>query len=152
MTYPAKTIANYFIFKSKSESLSDLTPMKLLKLVYIAHGWHLAIKNEPLIFESIDAWKYGPVIETLYHEFKRYKNNPISELTQAPSVPDEDESTRKILNDVWSKYAIHTGVQLSNWSHEPGSPWHQTWHDKNGKSYNGLPISNQIIQEYFSKI
>jgi len=44
--------------------------MKLQKLVYYAHGWHLALNNEPLIDEQVECWQYGPVISSLFHEFK----------------------------------------------------------------------------------
>jgi uncharacterized phage-associated protein len=151
MTYSAKTIANYFISKAKSESKTDLTPMKLLKLVYVAHGWHLALTGKPLIFESIDAWKYGPVIDSLYHEFKKYKNNPITMLTEAHPIADSDQNI-KLLNEVWKKYGNYTGVQLSNWSHEQGSPWYQTWHAKKGKDYNGISIDNELIRNYFLEL
>lgn len=152
MVYPAKTIANYFIYKSKTDPKSELTPMKLLKLVYTAHGWNLAINNEPLIYESVDAWKYGPVIDSLYHEFKKYGNQPITQLAQAPEIPRNDTSTYELLDEIWAKYGGYTAVQLSNWSHEPGSPWDQTWNDKNGKYYNGLPIDNETIRKYFSNM
>ena len=68
----AKAIANYFLDKS-----IDLTPMKIIKLVYIAHGWHLAITDKPLIEDYVQAWEFGPVIPDLYHEFKKYGNTPI---------------------------------------------------------------------------
>ncbi len=38
-----------------------LTPMHLLRLVYISHGWMLAIYGRSLFHESVEAWKYGPV-------------------------------------------------------------------------------------------
>lgn len=152
MTYPAKTIANYFISKSKSDPKTELTPMKLLKLVYIAHGWSLAILDKPLILESVDAWRYGPVIETLYHEFKKYGNGVIHELVAAPEIPITDEKTHALLDEVWKKYGDYTGVQLSNWTHENESPWWEVWEKENGKLYNGLPINNSIIQKYFKKL
>ena len=38
--YSAIAIANYFVDCSKGKS--DLTPMKMQKLIFIAHGWYLA--------------------------------------------------------------------------------------------------------------
>lgn len=43
-----------------------LTPQKLMKLCYIAHGCHLAIGGEPLFDDRIEAWRYGPIIPALY--------------------------------------------------------------------------------------
>jgi uncharacterized phage-associated protein len=42
MSYPAEAIANYFIGKSITNPKTSLTPLKLIKLVYVAHGWYLA--------------------------------------------------------------------------------------------------------------
>ena len=53
--------------------------MKMQKLVYLAHGWHLAIHDRPLISENFEAWPYGPVEEDLYHIFKPYRDAPITD-------------------------------------------------------------------------
>ena len=51
--------------------------MKIIKLVYIAHGHYLAKNDSPLFTEKVEAWDYGPVIPSLYHEFKIYGAFPI---------------------------------------------------------------------------
>lgn len=45
--YPAYKVGNSFLYLAWDEE-EDVTPMKLQKLVYIAHGWHLAIYGEKL--------------------------------------------------------------------------------------------------------
>jgi len=57
-------VANYFIKKSQDDGIA-VTPMQLVKLVYIAHGWHLGLHHSQLLTESIQAWKYGPVIPSV---------------------------------------------------------------------------------------
>ena len=56
-----KAVANKFLELGERDGVSDITPMKLLKLVYIAHGWHLALSEgkKPLVNEASEAWKYG---------------------------------------------------------------------------------------------
>ena len=51
MTYNPTTVANYFI--DKYSKTGDLTPMKIIKLTYIAYGWYLALtdKKERLLHE-----------------------------------------------------------------------------------------------------
>lgn len=44
MPYQANIIANFFVKKAQEEQI-PLTLMKIIKLVYIAHGWHLPIKS-----------------------------------------------------------------------------------------------------------
>ena len=78
--YSAIAIANYFIQKSLDEKTDDLSPMKLQKLVYFAHAWYLIYQDGgKLINEAIEAWSYGPVINSVYHEFKHNGRNSITE-------------------------------------------------------------------------
>jgi uncharacterized phage-associated protein len=97
-------VARYFINKS-AETGVELTPMKLIKLVYLAHGWYLGIKGEALINEEIQAWKYGPVIESLYHAFKRYGNKqiPAEEIKQLPELRGLNISP--FLDRIWEVYS-----------------------------------------------
>ncbi|MCD8455896.1 DUF4065 domain-containing protein [Xylella taiwanensis] len=46
--------------------------MQVLKLVYIAHGWHLGFRQEPLLNKRVEAWRHGPVIRSLYEKVKKY--------------------------------------------------------------------------------
>ena len=55
MTYQAVAIANAFIDIGKQNNATDLTPMKLQKLVYFAHGWNLGATGRPLINEEVEA-------------------------------------------------------------------------------------------------
>ncbi|MCL6584270.1 MAG: DUF4065 domain-containing protein [bacterium] len=114
MAYDAKAIANYFLDLAKSKG-EKLTLMKLLKLIYFAHGWHLAITGKPLIDEQVEAWQYGPVIPSVYHEFKGFGNQPItrSEIDpqllklfdiEVPAIHEDDSFTKSLLNKIWDTY------------------------------------------------
>ncbi|WP_053097881.1 type II toxin-antitoxin system antitoxin SocA domain-containing protein [Candidatus Coxiella mudrowiae] len=39
-------------------------------MIYLAHGAWLETRNKPLINESIEAWRYGPLIRSLYEAIK----------------------------------------------------------------------------------
>ena len=150
-------VANYFIAKSLSSG-TPLAPMKLIKMVYIAHGWHLARKGEPLLNEGVQAWKFGPVIETLYHKVKRFRDQQITSLisvqtpygTQTPTV--EDGETRRFLDNVWNAYARYDGLQLSTLTHRPDTAWYEVWHKRDGKSERRSLIPNDLITEHYRKL
>lgn len=107
----------------------SLTPMQLIKLVYIAHGWSLAIRKRDLFDDRIEAWKYGPVIPGLYRATKHFGRNHIPmEMVGDPAetvlADPEDES---LVREVFDKYGHLTGVQLSDLTHRAGSPWEQVY-------------------------
>lgn len=157
--YDTLAVANYFLEKARGQG-QGIDPMKLQKLVYYAHGWHLAITGKPLIDEPVEAWPYGPVIPSLYHEFKHYGRQPIGSLATrfdgvefvAPCLSSGDHETAAILSRIWETYGRLTGVQLSNLSHEDGSPWQITWDraEKMGKR-RGVDIDDELIKSHFER-
>lgn len=142
--------ARFFIEESRPEN--GLTPMKLIKLAYIAHGWHLAFFDKPLLSETVQAWKYGPVIESLYHGFKQYGNEliPKSELSCLQDLSsDFIETSRPLLVKVWEKYGGLSGLHLSALTHQPGTPWYEVWYQDGGKDKKCAQIPDQIIQKFY---
>lgn len=155
MTYSAKSIANFFLEQARKGGI-PVTPMKLQKLVYYAHGWFSGHTGQPLIDETIEAWQYGPVIQSLYHEFKQYGAQPIHrpatdfdldrfEPVEVP-VP-EDEAVRKFLMAIWNSYSKFTGIALSEMTHAVGSPWDIAW--KEGGGIKGKDIPQELITTHF---
>lgn len=139
--YTPSQIANYFIYFTKSEKIKDLTTLKLIKLVYITYGWCLASLSRKIFDEPIEAWKHGPVIPSLYHEFKCFGNDSIDkyskdfeyseneELLPKPFIikKDEDLSVVRVIEAVWDRYKKHTGWNLRELTHEHNSPWSKAW-------------------------
>jgi len=144
--YPPLTIANYFVQKSLDTGVK-LTPLKLVKLVYIAHGWYYALSNKALINEGVFAWAYGPVIESVYHKFKKHGKNQIPSqeydpLTSMVSIDDED---KQFLDKVWQVYQNYNGLQLSTLTHMVDTPWHEIFYSK-GQDH---IIPNELIAEHY---
>jgi len=144
--------ANYFIEKSISTGI-ELTPMKLVKLVYIAHGWYLGLTGKPLLSEAVIAWQYGPVITSLYKTFKKYGGKQIITLesdNERGTIPMiETEEIKQLLDKVWQVYGKYSGVQLSSLTHQKDSPWYQSF-DKFGQ--NAIIPHDMIEQHYKAKI
>jgi uncharacterized phage-associated protein len=157
MSFSAAAVANEFLHLAHRDG-QTITPLKMQKLVYFAHGWHLAITGKPLISEPIQAWQYGPVISSLYQIFKEAGSNPI---TFAASVPiqngfiaaklDREGSAgdvaiaRKIIERVWNQYGKYTAAQLTTLTHSENSPWAKVEH----KELPEQSIPNEWIRNYF---
>lgn len=145
-------VGNYFIRKSLTDG-TELTPMKLMKLTYLAHGWHLALSDagEPLIPEAIFAWKYGPVIRSVYDSFKKYGRNQITVLepNAEGQIVFPSEERNQFLDRIWDVYRQFSGPQLSTITHEPGSPWDIVWNQQGGKSRSNALIPNDTIRDYY---
>lgn len=122
MRYPSLKIANYFISKAIDED-KPLTPMQILKLVYIAHGWTLGLIGQPLIDDKVYAWKYGPVIPAIYHAFKARGARPVTNTLLGYQLDDFDENVLTILNFVWQSYGHMDGPLLSALTHADETPW-----------------------------
>ena len=68
--YDAHVIANWFVTRAERDG-KVLSITTIIKLCYIAHGWHLEIKGVSLYWNRIEAWRYGPVIPDAYMAFRR---------------------------------------------------------------------------------
>ena len=54
----ARVVSNKLVELARSMG-KTLTPIQILKLVYIAHGYSLGARGVPLIQNRIEAWKFG---------------------------------------------------------------------------------------------
>lgn len=153
--YNPLVVSNYFVDKSIQTGV-EMTPMKLLKLVYLSHGWYLGYNQRPLISEAVLAWQYGPVIQSVYHRFKKYGGNQITQLSdlngdgmvnQLEYIPNEP-TILKFLDLIWNTYKNYNGLQLSTITHETGSPWDTVVKNQGV----GHVISNDLIREYYSSM
>lgn len=152
MAYTAMAVANAFIKLSKAGRVSNLSPMKLQKLLFFAQSWSLARNGEPLIDEFFCRWQYGPVIISLYHEFKEYGAGIVSAygghiiekqgnlIKMRPIVGDSDTVTWKLIEDIVRVYGAYSGPQLSAITHEDGSAW------KESGAVDGGPILNADLK------
>ena len=142
--YHPFVIANFFIRRADKENI-ELTPMKLLKLVYIAHGWYLGFNDNKLINEPVEAWRYGPVITSLYYKLKSFGSNQVDALIIPP--PGEkneiDNKTQEFLGLVWTAYKKFNALQLSTLTHLKDTPWAKT-----DQSYY---IDEEVIKKYYKK-
>lgn len=140
-------VANYFIWKAHQEE-KTLTAMKLIKLVYIAYAWVLTTYDRRLFGEDIQAWEKGPVIPSLWNEFKtcasnidRYAIAFHSDVSKDdysgeyyPLISDDDKDVVRVLAGVWDHYKDKSGTELSDITHQDGSAWQAAWNGGEGRN------------------
>ena len=171
MAHSSLAVANYFLKHAEAQGVR-MSPMKLQKLVYYANGWHLALKDEPLIDEQVEAWAYGPVIRSLYREFRSYGNHDITSkgsyyrsvrspdgrlsselITPVLSKENPDgKFATALLDRIWDIYGKYTAVQLSNRTHEEGTPWKQVFDHYKGVLPKGTDIPTDLMKSYFRNL
>ena len=148
-------IANHFIDLSQK----GLTLMQLLKLSYISHGFTLALLDQPLADEYAEAWKFGPVFPSIYHEFKYEKPRLIKDKAKRVNmkintledfVSNFDKNEKIIMEFTHKKYGPLDGWRLSAITHAPDSPWYKAWEE--GKHIRGFSISNDEIKRYYKSL
>ncbi|OOF61088.1 Panacea domain-containing protein [Rodentibacter pneumotropicus] len=145
MSYKSLAVANYLLDRAKGKH-DTLTPMQLIKLTYIAHGWMLGKYGAALLLEPVEAWQYGPVIPSIYRAIKDFGSSPVQFIKgYSPYAPIQfNDQEREIMDTVYDKYAQYDGIVLSNATHQPTSPW-----SKVPLNYPALVISNDLIENFY---
>ncbi|HKP38495.1 MAG TPA: type II toxin-antitoxin system antitoxin SocA domain-containing protein [Pyrinomonadaceae bacterium] len=146
MAYDARSVANELLRIAISAG-RRLTNMQVQKLVYIAHGYSLAILREPLIKQMVQAWRYGPVVPDLYHALRKHGSGVVTEPINILSREKLSETDRVLLTNVEKAYARFTGPQLSTMTHREGTPWRQVYDPK--AEFNNDVIPNDLIQQHY---
>lgn len=142
MTYDARQIANWFAARFQQDG-KPLSIMSLLKLTYIAHGWQLEMRDEPLFTNRIEAWKYGPVIPDVYEAFRNQGVN-VTRAVEAPPVTFSDDDNN-FLEQIYKIYSPLSAYKLSDLTHVSGGPWDIA--TKTGGYY--APIPNELIKQHY---
>lgn len=128
--------------------ISNLTAHKLL---YLAHGLMLAKHDRPLVDTPFQAWKYGPVLEDLYHDLKIFGSSPIPHdsvfVARWPELPPENQEDREVIRAILKQFGNKSPGYLIEVSHQEDGPWNAVY-EANTPS---IEISDAKISAYFKK-
>ena len=146
----ARLVANEFLKLAEADG-RGLTPMQVLKLVYIAHGWNLGLHGRDLIDQPVEAWQYGPVIRDLYNSMKGFGGGPV----QGPLAPgfgaraeDLTPTESDLVRQVYGLYGHMNGVALSRITHADNTPWQQTYRP----GIHGCVIPRDMIADHYQRL
>ncbi len=140
----ALDVAAYLIMKSDVDSGDVMTNMKLQKLLYYAQGFSLVLLKNKLFEEPIQAWMHGPVVPTVYRQFKRYRNGVI--LKEGPGdIAALSDEQKELLDAVYDVYGQYSASKLRNLTHsEP------TWQNHCSKLNEEIPTPE--MAEFFKNL
>jgi uncharacterized phage-associated protein len=135
MPYSPAIVANAVLYRAKQRGLF-VSHLKLQKLVFFTHAWSLALYDAPVVVERPEAWRYGPVFDSLFHRLRSQRDRQITEFLQTVDegrnvyvtlMPaPEDETFWTVLDQVMDRYGHFSAEQLSALGHERGGAWAQT--------------------------
>ena len=157
LPYSAGAVVNA-ILQDALDRERELTHMELQKRLYITYGIYRAEIGKKLFDEPIRAWQYGPIVASIYHTFKSFKNKIITELykdsdpfaEEEDVIPrvENDKKLEKIIDLVSEVYADSNAKDLSTITHISGSPWRKVWDEYPNEN---KIIDDDLINEYFKK-
>jgi uncharacterized phage-associated protein len=128
------------------ESGWTLTNLELQKLLYLAHMKYMGQNGGDLLtVEAFEAWKYGPVIPSLYHLVKRFGDHSISDvflIDRNMRLPQH-----KMIKEVIRQFSNRSPGDLVELTHKPGGAW-DTHYDEH-LSHVKIP-NDAILAEYLT--
>lgn len=113
--------------------------MKLQKLLYYTQAMCIAVYNDTLFHNKIEAWKYGPVIRDVYRDFNILNQNPNPDVTISKNI----EHLLKIIN---SMYGFQTPNELVDLIHDE-EPWSEL--KEQAESKLNPEITVERMKEYY---
>ena len=89
---------------------------------------------------------YTSALPQLEEIWCRFRPNPY--IVDFESVDHLDPEEKDIIASVFRACGRKTGIQLSSLTHQPGTPWHDTWTPE----LRGATIPNDLIAEHYRRI
>lgn len=146
--YTVEEIAAFYVNLANKQFIDDgvpegITNLKLQKILYFAQAASLALNDQPLFEEEIEAWKFGPVVPTIYQRYKQFGNSPLG-VEEYTEVIDAD--TKNLLENIWEIFGKFSASELVNITHNH-TPWKEAFYANKADTI----ISKSALAEYYKK-
>lgn len=144
--YNASIIALYIIYH-ENEHGRPVSNLRLQKLLYFIQANFLVTTDKPCFSDDIEAWDFGPVVPSIYKEYKLYGGNSIPVLQNEKILycfDDLSNEAQSLINETLEQaanYATTSLVQIT--LHQ--LPWMK------GVSRWDRIISNESIKKFFKE-
>jgi uncharacterized phage-associated protein len=140
-------VAEWVVDFSKKHG-DPVTNLKLQKLLYYAQAWYLALNDEPLFPEDIEAWVYGPVVPEVYQSFKENGAQPIKNDVDPPQL---SEKLQDHLEEVLEVFGGYSSFQLEQMTHQE-DPWKNARGDLPPDEPSNEKISHEDMKRYYRQL
>lgn len=131
-----------------------LNKTQMQKILFMCYGSYYAQKNAPLFTDDTPkAWPYGPVFPRVNVRYNP-SNPPLNLTDDDKKAFVKNQDALKLVTSIVAKYCRVSAHELSEWSHEIGSPWFNTVYGKGGNNSEitwNKEIPNEFISEYFKE-
>jgi len=148
MTTPV-AVANWFVNNlSDHEAGEVVTHLQVQKLLYFAQAWHLMMHGRPLFDEDMQAWPHGPVVPSVWHEFKQYGWHPIPVGMASDGI---GEDSLNLLEQIRDTYGSYGAKRLEAMTHAE-RPWIVARGGRSLEERCEEPISKESILSYYQEV
>lgn len=136
------------------ESLKEVTPLMLQKLLYFIQGIYQALYGTPIFREDCEAWVHGPVYPMVYDLFKDFKYNPIDDDRfavldgMADKLTDEE---RMVIDLVVNTFGLYSGKVLEKITHNE-APWRTARRGYGDNIPSHEPLTKDSMKSYYEAI
>jgi uncharacterized phage-associated protein len=157
MAVDARCVANEILLRAWEWGFEP-TQIDIQKISYFLHGHHLTEHGQPMIGTEFEAMTYGPVQRVLLDCFRKFGDEPITELASKFDpvrrvYSDLPRITDNAIRDTIDRYlAVYLNLNtfdMVDLTHAKGTPWSITM-DAARKAVNlGMRISDDLIRTRF---
>lgn len=130
---------------------NGVSTRKLQKLCYFSQGWSLGLFGEEIFPEDFEAWQHGPVCRALFNSHRQKYSVSAGELIPRGSESNLTERDRAVVNAVVGNYGALSGDDLSDLTHEIGTPWDKARAKLSPNDSSNTKISKESIRDFFEK-
>lgn len=144
--YYPEIVSNTFVDIAEQEG-NSISPIKMQKLIFFAHGFMLGVFERPLVTDDFYAWSNGPVIPELYRKIKEQYSPEVLNFENYSTLPKKSQEY-DIVSVVWKTFGSKSTSKLIDYTHRKDMPWYFVWQEGGYLS----KIPNKIIEKCFKKL
>lgn len=123
--YSASDLSRYIINQCMVNG-NPISNLQLQKILYYIQRDSLQKYNVPAFEDRIEAWRFGPVVPSIYYEYCEFGAMPIT-MNYPDSSNVIDIHDREWMHRIILEKALQNPWELVEDTHKPGGAWDQVY-------------------------